>query len=131
MLINRPAQILVVDRVNGPANILIDVLSRLFEQVSVVAAVRDDDAFNALNSGDFDLIIVGWDDAQTHQFSLLRDLRNQHAYVPILVVGHRLSQSDLEHCHKHEVQDVIELPHRAAELKSAVFNIAHQYLQCL
>jgi DNA-binding response OmpR family regulator len=131
MQVGCPAQVLVVDHTNGPANILVDVLSRLFEQVSFVVVVRDDEALYALNDYEFDLIVVGLENIQMNQFALLRSLRAEHVGIPILLIGQRLSHEDLEHCRQYEVREVIEMPRRAAELKSAVFDIMQRYLQCI
>ena len=126
-----PSQVLVIDRTNGPADILVDLLGRLFEQqVSVLLATGTDEAFYALNCCEFDLIIVGLGEDRADQFSLLYDLRREYGQMPVMVVGDDLSHDDLERCREYAVHEVIEMPRRAAELKSAVFSIVQQYLQC-
>jgi hypothetical protein len=76
------------------------------------------------------LITVGLDKDSAHQFSLLHDLRAEYGSTPIMVVGNSLSHDDLEHCRQYAVHEAIEMPRRASELKSAVFSIMQQYLQC-
>jgi CheY-like chemotaxis protein len=126
-----PAQVLVIDRANGPADILVDLLGRLFEQqVSILLATGTDEVFYALNCCEFDLIIMGLGDDRADQFSLLCDLRTEYGHTPVMVVGDDLSHDDLEQCRQYAVHEAIEMPRRAAELKSAVFSIVQQYLQC-
>ena len=130
MQIGCPAQVLVVDRANGPANILVDVLSRLFDQVTTVVTAHDEEALNALNAHDINLIVVGLENIQGSQYTLLRILNDERVGTPVVLIGRSLSHADLEHCRQYEVREVIEMPRRAAELKSAVFDIVQRYLQC-
>lgn len=131
MQVDCPAQVLVVDHANGPANILVSVLSRLFGQVSTVLVVHHEDALFALKDDKFKLIVVGLENIQTNQYALLRSLHAEQVAIPVLLIGHRLSHDDLEHCRQYQIRDVIEMPRRAAELKSAVFDIVQRYLRCL
>jgi len=125
-----PAQVLVIDRANGPADVLTDLLSRLFEkQVSVMLAIGYDDALYALNRCEFDLVIVGLEDSHTGQLNALKSLHNDYGCIPVVVVGRELNLTDLERCRQYQAQEVIEMPQRAAELKSAVFSIMQRYLQ--
>jgi len=126
-----PAQVLVIDRANGPADVLTDLLGRLFEkQVSTTLAIGYDDALYALNRCEFDLVIIGLEDGHADQFNALQSLQQDYACIPVVVVGRDLDLAALERCRQYEAQEVIEMPQRAAELKSAVFSIMHRYLQC-
>ena len=125
-----PAQVLVIDRANGPADVLTDLLSRLFEkQVSTMLAIGYDDALYALDRCEFDLVIVGLEDSHTEQLNALQNLHADYECIPVVVVGRDLNLTDLERCRQYQAQEVIEMPQRAAELKSAVFSIMQRYLQ--
>lgn len=124
-----PSQVLVVDRVNGPADIFTDLLGRLFEKrISTLLATGYEDAIYALNCCEFDLVVVGIQDKHADQFAVLRHLQAVYPCVPVVAVGRDLTQPVLQRLHQYEVQSVIEAPRRAAELKSAVFSIMQRYL---
>src|SRR5689334_24435485 len=107
-------QVLVVDRANGPADILGEVLARLFEPELTIMLASSDDAFSTLDSCEVSLIVVGLGEAQAGRFSLLGKLHTQYASMPVIVIGDKLSHSDLEQCRQHAVRDAIEMPRRAA-----------------
>jgi CheY-like chemotaxis protein len=125
-----PSQVLVVDRVNGPADNISDLLGRLFDQqLSTLLATGYEDAIYALNCCEFDLVIIGINDKHADQMAVLRHLHAIYPCVPVVAIGSNLTQADLQRLHQYEVQSVIEAPRRAAELKSAVFSIKQRYLQ--
>ena len=130
------AQVLVVDRTNGPADVLTDLIARLFEgQVSVMQASNHEDALYALNCADFDLVILGVETClesdELDQLAVLPDLRHDFPDQAVIAVGRNLSRFDLERCRAYRVNDAVEMPRRAAELKALVTNIMGRYLQCL
>ena len=94
-------------------------------------AIDFDDALYALDHCEFDLVIVGLEESLAEQFRTLQTLHTDYSCVPAVVVGRNLSLSDLERCRQYQAQEVIEMPQRAAELKSAVFSIMQRYLQCV
>jgi len=48
-----------------------------------------------------------------------------------MVVGYQLRYAELERCHNFAIHTTIEMPRRAAELKSAIVTIARQYFRCV
>lgn len=124
-----PAQVLVIDRPNGPANVLVDTVSLLLNQgISVVLVDQLDDALRALEFYDFDLVVVGLDAHHLVDLSILAPLRADHPAVPVLVVGHRLPHLLRQRARQLGAEDVLELPDRAADLKMLVARLADEYL---
>lgn len=97
--------------------------------MTVIRAISNDVSY-ALAPYDFNLIVVGLEEAQGGHFSVLHTLRRTYVTTPIIVVGRQLAQPDLERCRQFAVHAAIEMPRRAAELKIAIISIVQQYLQC-
>src|SRR5664279_1461298 len=126
-----PAQVLVIDRTNGPADVLTDLIARLFEgQVSAMQSNNHEEALYALGCAEFNLVILGVEAEELDQLAVMADLRTEYPDLPVVVVGRNLSRFDLERCRNHKISDAVEMPHRAAELKALVTNIMERYLQC-
>ncbi len=124
-----PAQVLVIDRPNGPANVLVDTVSLLLNQgISVVLVDQQDDALRALEFYDFDLVVVGVDARHLVDLSILAPVRVEHPAVPVLVVGRRLPHLLRDRARRLGADDVVELPERAADLKALVGQMAGAYL---
>lgn len=124
-----PAQVLVVDRPNGPAHVLVDTVSLLLNQgVSVTLVDHPDDALRALEFYDFDLVVVGLDAHYLVDLSVLAPLRTSHPRLPALVVGRRLPHLLRQRARQLGADDVLELPDRAADLKALVARMADDYL---
>lgn len=126
-----PAQVLVIDRTNGPADVLTDLIARLFEgQVSAMQANNHDEALYALECAEFNLVILGIESDELDQLAVMPDLRSEYPDLPVVGIGRNLSRFDLERCRDHKVSDAVEMPRRAAELKALVTSIMYRYLQC-
>lgn len=124
-----PAQTLVIDRLNGPASILIDTISLLLDRAISVTTVEDhDDALRALDCYDFDLIVVGVDQWRPMPIALLPHLPARAAGRLIVVVSRDLPSSALQHVRRSAGWEVIALPDRAADLRSLLARITEQYL---
>ena len=127
-----PAQVLVIDRLNGPADVLTDLIARLYEgKVSAVQATNHEDALYTLSCTEFNLVIVGVEAEELDRLAVMSDLREEFPDLPVLVVGRNLSRFDLERCRYFRVDDAVEMPHRAAELKALIAGIVVRYLQCI
>jgi len=124
-----PVQVLVVDRLNGPANILVDTISLLLDrEVSVTSVVEHADALRALNCCAFDLIVVGLEENNPLQLMILPHLRMQNPSLPVLVVGRELPRLYRQYARYYGVREVMNLPNRAADLKGVVGRMAERYL---
>ena len=70
------AQVLVVDRHNGPASVLMDTLSRLLDgDLSLTEVDRRFDALQVLDCFCFDLVVIGVDNNRLVELTLLSGLR--------------------------------------------------------
>ncbi|NLX11873.1 MAG: hypothetical protein GXY36_19675 [Chloroflexi bacterium] len=124
-----PAQVLVVDRVNGPANVLVDTVSLLLGPGVSVTSVSDHaDALRALECCAFDLVVVGVEAQRPTQLAILPHLRVQAPELPVLVVGRDLPEPTVERARRYQAHEVIELPARAADLRDLVAHLALHYL---
>ena len=124
-----PAQVLVIDRPNGPANVLVDTVSLLLNQgISVVLVDEQDDALRALDFYDFDLVIVGVDARHLVNLSIVAPLHAEKPDIPVLVVGRCLPHLLRQRARQLGAEDVVELPDRAADLKTLVARMADRYL---
>lgn len=125
-----PAQVLVLDRQNGPADTIADLVSRLLEgQVSTLLTTNREDALYALSCYEFDVVMIGVEDNALDQLSLLPDLKAQHGNLSVIVVGRNMQRDDLERCRFHGVREMVELPQRASELKALVTGIAGRFVE--
>jgi DNA-binding NtrC family response regulator len=124
-----PVQILVIDRVNGPANVLVDTISLLLDREVSVTKVDDHaDALRALNYYDFDVIVIGLQENSPLQLSILPQLHADHPDRPILAVGRRLPRIYQQYARTYGAREVLNMPERAAELKTLVARLAERYL---
>ncbi len=126
-----PAQVLVLDRQNGPADTIADLVSRLLEgQVSTMLTTNSEDALYALNCYEFDVVMIGVEENALDQLTLLPDLRADYPDLAVVVFGKNMQRNDLERCRFYSVNETVEMPRRAAELKSLVAGIASRFLEC-
>jgi len=124
-----PAQVLVIDRPNGPASILIDTISLLLDNAVSVTTVEDhDDALRALDYYDFGLIVVGVDQWRPMQIALLPHLATRAAGRLIVVVSRDMLPGTLQRTRRFGAQDVIFLPDRAADLQALLARLTERYL---
>jgi DNA-binding NtrC family response regulator len=125
-----PAQILVVDRVNGPANILVDTLSLVLDrEVSVTSVEEHTDALLALDCCAFDLVVVGLEAGDSMQLTLLPHLHVQNPNIPVMVVGRNLPRLYKQYARHYGAREVLNMPDRAADLKQLIECVSQQYLQ--
>ncbi|MBN1679855.1 MAG: hypothetical protein JW966_06155 [Anaerolineae bacterium] len=124
-----PAQVLVIDTVNGPANIVINTVSLLLDRaVSVTSVDEHVDALRALDFYDFDLIVFGLDRQRPLQLALLMHLRDTYPDLALVAIGQHLTVEQKKQARYHGAWDVVDLPERAADLKALVHHLSQRYL---
>jgi DNA-binding NtrC family response regulator len=124
-----PAQILVVDAVNGPANVLVDTVSLLMDrEVCVMLVDEPFDAVRALEYYHFDLVVVGVEDKQPIQLAVLPQLHALGTDTPFLVVGRDLPRIYRQYARNYGVREVLNVPERATDLKTLVARMTEHYL---
>lgn len=127
--ISCPAQVLVIDHLNGPASILVDTISLLLDrEISVTSVDKHFDALRALDICYFDLVVVGADETRPAQLSLLPHIRVQHPALPVMVVGQNLPPTYQQYARRYGAYEVVNLPERATGLKAMAGRLAH-YLE--
>ncbi len=124
-----PSQVLVIDRTNGPASLLMDTVSLLLDDAVSVTVVEDHDgALRALDYYDFDLIVVGVDQWRPMPIALLPHLATRAAGRLIVVVSRNMPPGTLQRARRFGAQEVIFLPDRAADLQALLAHLAARYL---
>ncbi len=125
-----PAQVLVIDCPDGPANILIDTISLLVDRdVSVTSVSEHTDALRALEYYHFDLVVVGLHDQRPLQLTILPHIHQRDPERPILAVGRALPRLYQQYARTYGAREVLNMPERAADLKVLVHRMAERYLQ--
>ncbi|MBI5928633.1 MAG: hypothetical protein HY862_04950 [Chloroflexi bacterium] len=124
-----PAQILVIDRSNGPAQLLMDTLGRLLgEEIAVTEITDYPSALPLLDYSCYDLVVIGLEDKQAVSPTFLTYLRNRQPDLPILLIGCGMSRQYMEFIEVNGVTEAINLPHRAYEVKQVTEHVATQFL---
>lgn len=124
-----PAQILVIDRSNGPAQVLMDTLGRLLgEEIAVTEITDYPSALPLLDYSCYDLVVIGLGEKQAVSPTFLTYLRNRQPELPILLIGCGMSRQYMDFIEVNGVSEAINLPHRAYEVKQAMEHIAVNYL---
>lgn len=122
-------QVLVIDPLNGPANILVDTISLLLDREISVTTVDDHaDALRALDDYHFDLIVVGLHEKRPIQLAILPRLQQLCPETPILVIGRDLPRQYRQYARTYGAREVLNMPERAADLKALVSRMADRYL---
>ncbi|MBN1200947.1 MAG: hypothetical protein JXJ20_03730 [Anaerolineae bacterium] len=126
-----PAQVLVIDRLNGPANVLADTISLLLEREVSVTTVEDhDDALlHLLIGGDYDLVMVGLEPDRPMQLAILPYICVQNPDARVMVVGRDIPRLYRQYARYHGACEVLNMPQRAADLKALVKRMAQRYLR--
>lgn len=124
-----PPQILVIDDCNGPASVVIGAVSLLLDQeVSVTTLDDHADALRALSYCEFDLVVVGLQINRPLQLTILPHVYDQNPQRPLLAVGRDLPRLYLQYARTYGVQEVWNMPTRAADLKRLVSRVAERFL---
>jgi DNA-binding NtrC family response regulator len=123
-------QVLVIDPVNGPANVLIDTVSLLVDRDISVTSVDDHaDALRALEYYHFDLIVVGLLAQHPLQLAILPHIQQIQPETPVLAVGRDLPRLYRQYARNYGVREVLNVPERAADLKTLIARMADRYLK--
>lgn len=121
-------QVLVIDRVHGPADILISTMGMLVDsELSVMLVDEHTDALRAVECCAFDLIVVGLEASHPMQLIVLSRLHELVPDVPIIVVGRELPRLYRQYARHHGASDVLDLPQRAAHLKETLRDLHDTY----
>jgi hypothetical protein len=124
-----PAQILVIDRSNGPAQVLMDTMSRLLgEEIAVTEITDYPSALPLLDYSCYDLVVLGWEESQAVSPTFLKYLRNSQPDLAVLLIGADMSPQYVDFIEFNGVTEAINLPTRAAEVKWLTGHISHHYL---
>lgn len=130
--ISCPIQVLVIDQANGPANVLVDTISLLLNrEVSVTSVDEHADALRALDYYHFDLVVVGLQDNQPLQLTILPQLHRQNPARPLLAVGRDLPRLVQQYARTYGAHEVLNVPERAADLRTLVAQMDARYLHPL
>lgn len=123
-----PVQVLVVDRHNGSAEILVDTVSRLIDtDISVTTFEDPRDAMRQLEMTHYDVVVIGLDSNGAEPLSVMPYIRVQHPDLPVLAIGRRIRKSDLACAEHFDVQDIFLLPQRASKMKALANYLSKTY----
>lgn len=118
------AQVLVIDRRGGPASILMDTLSRLYDgDLSLTEVDRRFDVLRVLDCFCFDLVVIGIDHDRVVELTLLPEIARLRPGVPVLVVGTQVPAFFTQYARHYGASEVLELPGRAVDLRRAADRI--------
>jgi DNA-binding NtrC family response regulator len=119
-------QVLVLDNQNGPAYLLIDTISKLFEaRISITLASNTADALYALDCGEFDLIAIGVAPGKHEHLAVVPYIHSHYPCYPTVVISKDGSPHDTP---PFGVCETFVLPRRASQLKSMMQYIVRHYL---
>lgn len=124
-----PVQVLVIDDVDGPANVLMSAISLLLDrEVSVTTVDDHTDALRALHNYHFDVVVVGLHPNRPLQLTILPHIFGMDGSRPILAVGRDLPRPYQQYARTYGAREVLNVPRRAADLKRLVGRMAARYL---
>ena|SRR5579859_1157191 len=129
MRLHCPTQILVLDDTDGPADILSDMLGRLYECcVSYTLVSHNRDAINALDCYKYDLLLIGLEHKSLDLLALVPDIRKNYPDMPIILTKRTVSAANREQAYALGLDMLIELPRTASSLKALLKLLAEHYL---
>jgi len=124
-----PAQILVIDRMGGPASVLMNTVSLLLGgEMSLTEVDQRFDVLRALDCFCFDLVVIGVEDDRMLDLTVLPEVKRLRPEVPALVVGKRISSFFQQYARHYGAAEVLDVPHRAAELRDLVRQVIGRYV---
>jgi DNA-binding NtrC family response regulator len=126
---NGPIQFLIIDKANGPADVVFDVFGRLVEfGVTLTLANTREDMLYALNCYKIDLLVLGLENHLLETLALVPNIRKEYPDLRIMAIGHNLSPFQMAQCQQFGVEDVLEMPHHASELKALLRALLQRYV---
>jgi DNA-binding NtrC family response regulator len=120
--------VLVVDEVNGPADILMNTIGMLVDGVNVMTIPDCEKAVRALKQREFDLVVVGMCSERGGKLAVLPRLQSRHPQKSVIVISDYVNRSLEQDVHRLGAEDVYALPHRAADLRQLTGRIMTLYL---
>ncbi len=124
-----PAHLLVIDRLGGPADVLVDTLRLLADRDLSITLVSDPaDALRALTFFPFHAVIVGVQPDQPLDLAVLPPVRTLAPEMPVLVVGRRLPAALARRARQYGACEAVALPERAADLRQLSDHLAADWL---
>ena len=124
-----PMQVAVMDRSEGPAHVLIDLLSHLHaEQLAYFVVEPDEAVIDRLD--DYEVLFLGLEHYAIGCDMLLTQIRARHPSLPIVAVVRDLTQIDPSAYQMFQLDMIVELPRRSAALKTLVRTLTNRYLHC-
>ena len=122
-------QVAVMDRLEGAAHVLVDLLSRLHaEQLAYFVIDNDESILDRLD--DFEVVFLGLDYYIVSSVALLTQIRSRYPSLPIIAVVRDSARVDLTDYESFNLDMVIELPGRSAALKVLLRTLTERYLDC-
>ncbi len=117
-------QVLVIDREDGPADVLMHTLGVLLDQRVAVTTVTDPkEALGALKAGFYDLVVIGT--PGNHTGAMASRIRAHHSNLPVVVV----EEGPAPPLRWHDgISEVVNLPRRAAEIRALAGHMTRHYL---
>ncbi|MHB8625763.1 MAG: hypothetical protein ACYDEO_06115 [Aggregatilineales bacterium] len=120
---------MVIDKIGGPAEILLDVFGRLFDfGVSFILASAADDVWYTLHCYKVDLLIVGLENHILESLALIPEIRKDYPDVPVMGIGRHLSPFHVTQSQQFGLDNIVEMPQRASDLKSLLRALIRCYL---
>jgi hypothetical protein len=124
-----PVQFLIIDTANGPADIVFDVFGRLFEAgVTLTLVSTREEVRYALDCYNIDLLVLGLDNSILESLTLVPGIRKDHPNMPVMGLGHNLSPFQLAECRQFGLDNVLEMPQRASDLKALLRVLIQRYV---
>ena len=126
---NGPAQILIIDKANGPADRVFDVFGRLFEfGVTLTLANNREDVLIALKCYKIDLLAIGLENHNLETLALVSSIRKDYPNLTIIGIGNELSPFQRTQCQLFGLENIWTMPQRARELKALLRTLIQHYL---
>ena len=123
------AQILIVDRNDGAATILMDTVKRLMDQSLHVTTVDDhNEAIIAFEQQYYDLVFIGLEQDRPDNIALAPYFKEARPEIPILIVGQDIHHRTRDRAYEFGADEVLKLPKRASEMKDFIQKVSTQYL---
>lgn len=124
---NETVKILVVDEINGPADVLLATLDLLLEQRIAINTVSDHlRALVELSTNCYDLVAIGLSAKRSNGLNaLITRIQARRPDLPVIAVSRQPNQ---KRAHQPGLGAVVSLPRRAAELRALAGRVAQQYL---
>ena len=124
-----PLQLLILDKIGGPAEIVLDMFGKLFNfGVSSILVSTIDEVWYALHCYKFDLLVVGLEHQIVETLAPIPEIRKEFPDLPVIGIGHNLSPFQFLQSQQFGLDNLVEMPHRASDLKALLRALIQRYL---